>query len=422
MFRRRGLRLVVIMAVALVFASGTAVQAEMQIGESVVQGETLTLYTEIRTIGTLQALDQSNSTNTLPDRSAGIATAFGDLAWRLDVSDYAELYFDVTIASRVREDRVWGHEGYMTFKRLPAYSPLAVLNPVMEHMDLKVGHFDLAYGWYPETSSINAETQKNPLVGNYVVRPLATEPGLEIISENRIVNWIAGAGIGTSTGDYHEDRGWSYHARLWRDVAPGVELAGSFYRVDHSGHPLRFGGGPGHLFSTERLGGRYGGVFGDGNAPGNVLPGNGVDVTAYQLDLRTNPTESLQLDALYGTVEDADVNSDSAPIAGVPADAAEEWDYYGLTVKQSLTENVYGAARYSVAELQVDESFATPGTSGEVTRVQVGLGVWATRHILLKLEYVDEQAEDFTTDSALDVDATIDPEFDGAVMEVNMTF
>ncbi|MFB6345875.1 MAG: hypothetical protein ABEK50_08910, partial [bacterium] len=258
-----------LLGLLFIFTLSAPAQAVVKIGET----DGVKWYTEVHAVGGLQVLDQSNRNGSISQLDPTFHTAFANMDWRIELQDYAELYFDVTQASRVHADKWWGHEGYMTIKRFPSEYPTAVLNPIMETVDIKIGAFDVAYGWYPETSSINADVQRNPLVGNHIVRPLATEAGMEVISKEGPVNWNLGFGQGDSTENASEGKGFSYHGKIWGNVATGVELAGSFYTLDSSELTPSFGSGPGHLYVSERMGGRYCCVFGGGGAPGNVLPG-----------------------------------------------------------------------------------------------------------------------------------------------------
>lgn len=400
-------------------------QAEVKIGETA----NTTWYTEVHAVGALQGLDQSNNASSPGDKLNNLDptfhTAFANLDWRIELDDYAELYFDATQSSRVKADRWWGHEGYMKIKRFPEGYPLSVLNPMMNIVDIKVGAFDVNYGWYPQTSSINADVQRNPLIGNYVVRPLATEAGMEIMSKEGPVNWNLGFGQGNSTEDAREGKGFSYHGKVWGDITPGVELAASAYRLDSSLLEPGHGSGPGHLYVSERMGGRYASVFGGGGAPGNVLPGNGFDETAYQLDLRTNPMKNLSVNALYGMHMEDDANGDSTSLtSATTTEPEQDWIHYGATARYDLTKHAYLAGRYSKAELDKWEDFdgTTSSSSGNVTRIQAGVGMWIFDGFLGKLEYVKEEASDFNENAALGTDATLDPEFDGLIAEFSMTY
>ncbi|MFB6345876.1 MAG: hypothetical protein ABEK50_08915, partial [bacterium] len=138
-----------------------------------------------------------------------------------------------------------------------------------------------------------------------------------------------------------------------------------------------------------------------------------------QIDLRTTPLEGLSVNALYGvhTEDDADGAASSAT-------AEQDWNHYGLTVTQDLSKHVYLAGRYSAAEVDKWEPMSGGASmnSGTVDRIQLGGGVQIFDGFLGKLEYVQEEATNFTQDAALGVDVTKAPKFSGLIAEFSMTY
>lgn len=406
--------------------------AEIKIGEY----EDVALFTEIHTVGTAQALDQSNNSGSLTDPEAGIQTAYGNVDWSIRRDDIWEMYFDVTMASRVKNDRWWGHEGWIKLDKLPESSPLAGLNGILNKVDVKAGHYEVDFGQARERRSINANVQNNPLVGNPVVAPNATEPGLEVRSDaEEPFGWLIGTGIGDSTENWNQDRDWRINARVWGNVMPNLKVSGSYYDLDQSDCCTpSHGSGPGHLFTTERIGGRYGGVLGGGDAPGNVMPSFGFDESAWVLDATWNPTPKTEVFVQYGNIEEDDANGDTgtAPSAS-EQNPKEEWDYYSAEAQHFVSDGIYVSGRYSVAEadkLAGDFTSTTGGvpdetvsSNGEVERIQIGGGAYLTKRVLLKLEYVDQEVTNFNNNtSAMAANTAQDPEFDGVISEVSVTF
>ncbi|MFB6355221.1 MAG: hypothetical protein ABEJ65_01730 [bacterium] len=415
--------IVLAVVTAFLVAAVSPLSAEIKIGEY----EDVSLYTEIHTTGTFQAFDESHSDGGAPDIGPSLQTAWGNMDWRVTREGYWEMFFDVTMASRVKTDRWWGHQGYIRVNKFPNNSPASALNPVFENIDLKAGHFSVGFGDQLDRRSINADVQENPVIGNYLVTPEATEPGMEVIADQGPVKGLIGVGIGDSTENFKKDRGWSYHAKVWGNVTPNLKLSGSYYTVDHS-EIQGAHGGPGHLFSTDRsTGTRFGGLDGFN---GLISPGNGYDVMAYQGDIDWDITPQTNVNAHFGMMEDADVNGTSGDSTadGTPK---EEWTYYGADVTHYVSDNVYLAGRYSVADADIlEEETGTAVGGGDVqdqangsnpdkaSQLEAGVGAWLTKRMLLKATYVDASAENLG-----DYSGNLDnQEFSGVISEMSITF
>lgn len=374
------------------------------------------LHMEVHTVGRLQAMDQSNvrlAPRTGPAQDpgelsdAGLQHAIGNLGWRLFYEDYYEVFFDVTIASRVHADKLWGHQGYILLKRMPEDSLIPGANVLLDHVDIKAGQFVIDFGNEVHRRSLNADVQRNPLIGNAVVSPHATEAGIEIIHQNeRGFGAMIGTGNGVATENFSEGARFSYRGKVWAELPTvPVELAASYYRASHGGSVMRGA----NLFRTERLGGAYAGIWGDGGAPGQVTIGNGTDIEAVQFDIGWHPEGRLDLTGFFGYADDTNVGG------------REEWFYYGVTGKVYLIEDaVYTAVRYSAADAR---KFAGDSSNdGRIDRLQVGAGAWLFEGLLLKVEYVYQRARDFDHGTMSGVELARNPEFQGVIAEFSFSF
>src|SRR5207237_6693920 len=121
-----------------------------------------------------------------------------------------------------------------------------------------------------------------------------------------------------------------------------------------------------NLFSGNRGGERYGAVLGGGQAPGQILPGAGKDLTAYQLDATWDmPNLPLKFYGNYGLTKDRDTNG---PSAGTPE---ERWRYFAADAKWNLAPSLYAAVRYSGAGADKLKGLSS---DGRVNRIQIGRG------------------------------------------------
>lgn len=409
----------IILILALLLAAFGSATAFGQL--TIAKNDKLEVWFGVNTVGTVQALDQENAFNAqnanLGEMDPGFQTAWGDLkfgAWYGENKDI-EMFFDIYLASRPHPSSTYGHQGYLLIHRLP--DPIAVpfVNNIFRFVDVKVGAFEVDYGDQWMHRSNNADVQRNPLVGNFVLDPNQTEVGAEVITKpTRWGGALLGVASGTTTENFVEGRPLGYHTKVWVTPVEALRASFSLYDVNHADTPPRNKGGTGSTIITgNRSGERYGGVLGGGQAPGGVLTNIGKDMQMWEAAL-TADLGRIELFANYGNAEDDDVNgTDRGQIR-------ESWKYYAAQGVLNLTEKAYGAARYSVAA--ADEINGT-SSDGIVQRYQVGGGYWINRYMLGKLEYVHQTYSDFATGTVVNgVRVDRNPEFSGPIMEVSFNF
>lgn len=379
------------------------------------------LFLGVHTVGTLQALSQDDVVKTdgteLEDLEPGFQTAWGNLELRgvFGEEEEIEMFFDLYISSRPHPSSMYGHEGYLLIRGVPEnLSAMQFLNPVFDAVSFKVGHFDVDFGDHRYRRSDNADVQSNPFIGNFVVDPEMVEVGAEVFSKPGAFNWLVGISSGTNTEDFTEGRGTAFHGKVWTQIPEPLRIAASYYTVDHSDNSAERGlGSKTQLFSANRSGGRYGGVFGGGNQPGQVTPANGQDLTAWQLDALWNQGPA-EVYLSYGSTKDSDINGSD------PLSPEEEWDYYAADFVWNFTDDLYAGLRYSGADAT---TVAGVATDGSVQRLQAAVGYWFTRNLLAKVELVTEEMKDFQEGVAVSgLRASEDPSFSGLVAEVSFSF
>jgi len=392
----------------------------------------MNLFLGLNTVGRVQYLQQYNVFDTVVPNSVvtgplepGIQTPFGQFSLLADFDGAMEVYFDIYIATRPHEDLLQADEGFLLLRQLPG--PLgenSLVNAFFERANVKFGAFEIDYGDHHYRRSNNADVQRNPLIGNYVIDPRTTDIGAEIFSVPgaHFLNWLVGVGVG-NTGDFQAERGWQFHGKLYGNSYVGLRPSVSFFWADHAGNPTGFpnSGSKSDLFRSNRSGGPYEDVFAAGNAPGQVTPGNGQNVAAVEFDL-TWQTARQEIFGYCGMVQDSDTNGSAA---GTPT---ESWMYYATEGVYRFTPRAYMAARYSAASAlhlvsSADNSRDVP-SDGTIHRFQVGGGYWLHETILAKLEYVHEFAQGFTADAsqASGIDVWRDPSFYGVLMEISFAF
>lgn len=375
----------------------------------------LGLFMGLDTVGRVQAFEQDDVViGGVPAGALdpGFQTAFGNLQFLGRIPEKFDIYFDLYIASRPHSSQMYGHEGYMLFYDAPgALGDIAPIDKLFDYVNVKVGAFDVDFGDQNYRRSNNATVQRNPFIGNYLVDPNTTEMGAEIYAKpGGAIGWLVGVGSGTSTENFSDNGGFSFHGKLWAEPLEGVRTSASAYIADQSGSTSAST----NLYSSNRSGGPYGAVFGGGTAPGQVFIGSGKDVTALQGDVTVN-TWPIEAYAHVGWTEDADSNG---PLAGTLTDT---WFYGAADAVYHITPAIYVGGRYSIAFADEIDGVSSEGW---VDRIQVGGGYWVTRSILAKIEYVYEKYHNFDAGAGRvgGVDAGSNPEFSGLISEVSFQF
>ncbi len=371
----------------------------------------MNLYMGVQTVGRYQAIRQSNvfikgarQINLDP----GFQDPFANLSFLAAIPDKLDVYFDLYVASRPHASTMYGHEGYMIFKRLPEPLDAGLLHDVFDYVNVKVGAFDIDFGDDNYRRSNNARVQRNPLITNPLVDPNVEEIGGEIYSVKGPIYGLFGIASGTTTEHFDHGSQPSFHGKLWAYPLPDLRTSVSAYRVD-----LSESSDTSYLYANGRSGGALASVFGGGDNPGQVLPQAGKDVTAVQGDVTWNhwPCEVY---ANAGWVQDSDTN---ATARGTPS---ERWIYATIEPVYHITPSLYLAGRYSYALAQ---SVHGIGTNGWVDRAEIGGGYWLTNNLLGKVELVYEQYHGFGPVGLVNgIDASHNSRFTGIVFEFSFAF
>lgn len=403
---------------------GVAGIAQAQ-GLKVVDTETNKLFITLNTVGTAQALNHKNAFDSkgiaLPKVEPGFQNAFGDLGFigKFGKKQELEVVFDLYLSSRNHPSTTYGDEGYMILHGVPEnLESLKFLTPVLSKVDIKAGQMLLNFGDAIQQRSNNAIVQKNPLVGNFVVDPNIVSIAMEVSNKpGGRYQWMAGISNGTTTEDWNAGRGFAYHGKLAVYPVKSLRTSVSYIAADNSDNATKAAGGSAiQMFSGNRSGERYAGILGGGQAPGGVFPQAGEKFSAAQFDVTFDDKNiPVKFYANYGRTQDKDVN-------GIAAGAPEEtWNYYAAQVVYRFSPAVYAAARYSGATTSMLNGSAS---DGKVNRIQLGGGLWLTKNLLVKVEYVDQKYRGFAAGQMVNngIQAWRNPEFSGVISEVSFAF
>ena len=375
----------------------------------------------LETVGAWHALDVDNDLGTAPDMTTGLAAAQGNLYLFATLVDGIDVFTEFYLSSKHHQGEFSDREGYVLISKLPERVNIGPLRRIFDYIDIKGGHFEIDYGNQHWVRSDNAEVQRNPLIGNYVVDPNVVEGGAEVIGHHNWLHWVAGLGNGVNTEDFRQGREYSKHGKVMVEHPEKTwNVAGSVYAVDQSDSrfaaPATIGSKSGFL-SGDRSGSRYSGLRPDTAASdpdfGQLFLGNGQDIFAWQADAGVG-FGPLWLSGLFGFFEDADTNGAAA---GSPED---QWTYYGGEARLDVSEHGYIAGRYSGASA---DRIGSADSEAKANRFQVGYGYHLADGILLKLEYLNQHMSKFpTAGSAIYTRYANGVRIEGVTVELSVAF
>lgn len=297
--------------------------------------------------------------------------------------------------------------GYFQVDNLDFISP-GFLEEAMKYLTIKVGHMENNYGDAHFRRTDNAQAMHNPFVGNLIMDAFTTEVGGEVyFRKNGFL-----AMFGLSNGKLNqavnnpETTGASILAKLGYDAQVSedlrLRLTGSMYSTGKSGNV--------YLYSADRSGSRYYLVMEDTEAStsgnfrsGRYNPGLRNEITAFMI----NPFVKYKGLEFFGTFETASGKADAETDDRTATQLAGE-----LIYRFGGKENFFVGTRYNTVT-----SDDPSGSEITIDRFQLGGGVFLTKNILAKIEYVNQQYDGYDTTSIFH-----EGEFKGLLLEAVISF
>lgn len=338
-----------------------------------------------------QALKHSNTSpaNPLIEIGSGFNLATANLNLDVALADGIRLNLITYLSSR-HHPETWVKGGFIQVDKV-GFLNSPTLDKIFENVTLKVGHMEINYGDAHFRRTDNANAFYNPFVGNYIMDAFTTEIGAEVIYQNNgflAVGSVTGGEIqgGVTNPDARElsfigklgyDKQVEDHVRL--------RLTGSIYHTAGSSRNT--------LYAGDRTGSRYylvvepeGATTAANFTSGRFNPGQTDNITAMVL----NPFVKIGGFEFFGNLEQS-----KGKAADEPQD--RKWNQVGADVVYRFgnSENFYLAGRYNKVSGEMQD-----GSEPTIDRVQVGGGWFVTKNILAKLEYVNQNYNDF---AAMDV-------------------
>jgi hypothetical protein len=331
----------------------------------------------------LQGLSQDNAfdtgENALPEIGTGFNLATANLYLGAQLADGIRVNLATYLSSR-HHPEAWVKGGYLQVDKLPMIDNPALDN-LMNYVTLKVGHYEINYGDTHFRRTDNGNALYNPFVGNYLLDAFTTEIGGEVYVRSGGFLGMVGITGGEIKGAVAnpDGRAPSFYGKLGIDRQVNenvrVRLTGSAYTTSKSLNNT--------LHSGDRAGSRYYSVMSGSDWSGRIFGvGFRNEVTAFMV----NPFVQVGGLELFGVLEWIEGSS-----AGEPENRSVS-QYGAEAVYRFLDNDLYIGGRYNVVD---GEMLTGSSVETSVDRWQIGAGWFVTPNVLAKVEYMQQNYNDY---------------------------
>lgn len=373
-----------------------------------------------------QMLKHSNTSNpavALYPLVNGFNLATANLNFDIQIEDGIRVSLENYMSSR-HHSEFWVKGGYIQVDKLPMFG-----NPdwFSKYLTVKIGHFMPNYGDQHFRRSDNGNTIKNAFVGNYIMDAFTTEIGGEIyVRPVKGLFIMAGMNGGLINGDVKEATYPTGHPKAGETLkkSPSIYLKAGYdsqiledLRVRLTASLYSNSGTTRNtLYAGDRTGSRYYMVVepAAGTTSANFTSGQINPEFQHQVRaISINPFVKFKGLELFGTYEMAKGKKQLSTTVTNPAER-EFTQIAGEVVYRFFPrEQVFAGVRYNKVNGTLD------GATDEISinRIQASLGWYATKNMMLKVEYVKQQYKDFVA-----TDIRNGAEFSGIMIEAAIGF
>lgn len=323
--------------------------------------------------------------NQLKEIGAGFNLAQANLNLDVTLADGVNLSLIAYLSSR-HHNETWVKGGFIQADKLP-FMKSPALDKLMEFTTIRVGHMEINYGDAHLRRTDGGHALYNPFVGNLIMDAFTTEIGAEVyFQKNGALAMVAASGGEIQGGIINpKDREPSFYGKVGYDKQftdlVRVRVTGSVYTTNSSARNTLYGG--------DRTGSRYYLVLENTAATpaaqftsGRLNPGQTDNITAMVL----NPFVKVGGFELFGNFEQS---------KGKASTETSDRTFKQMSVdgvyRFGADENFHIGARYNT----VNGRLAGMSNDVEISRIQIGAGWFATKNVLTKLEYVQQEYKDF---------------------------
>ena len=356
------------------------------------------------------------NTNALYPLTNGFNLATANLVFDVQLEDGIRMSLESYMSSR-HHPEFWVKGGYIQIDKLPM---LGSPQWFTDHISLRIGHMEVNYGDQHFRRSDNGRTLFNPFVGNTIMDAFATEIGGELyVHFNDEFFVMAGMTGGLINGDV-KDTGIKkspsllakagYDKQINDDLR--LRLSGSLYTNPGTTRNT--------LYAGDRAGSRYymavepeftvSGAGLSATTPANRFTSGRLtpEFTREVTSIMINPFIKFRGLEFFGIFETS---------SGTHNPAVEKRQFTHLSAELIYRfwerEQFFFGGRYTQVKGEL------PGANGDVSvdRIQLGLGWHTTRNLLVKLEYVNQNFNDFDVN-----DYRHKASFSGIMLEAAIAF
>ncbi len=376
-----------------------------------------------------QALDHQNdampiyaagvNTNQLVNLIPGFNLAMANLNLDVQLEDGIRMNLTMYLSSR-HHPETWVKGGYIQFDKL-LFLKSDVIDNVMKNITIKVGDFEVDYGDQHFRRSDGGNTIYNPFVENYIMDEFATEIGGEIYFHSKsglivmagISNGelnptvVSSTKIDSATGRLNKYPP-AFHAKIGYDKQFTEDCR---FRITGSIYGVKSASGN-SLFNGDRTGSHYFLVMENTSANSSDNPFSGRYNPHFSQQVITfmiNPYLKYKGLELFGTYEMAH----GRVITEKKMRAATQYAVDAIYRFPQGRENFWVGVRYNVVSTKPDL------ISHDITinRYVASVGWFLTRNIMLKVEYVNQDYQGFST-----TDIRSGGKFNGFMAEASVGF
>ena len=300
--------------------------------------------------------------------------------------------------------------GYIQIDKLDFVSE-GFLEDFMQYASIKIGHMENNYGDAHFRRSDNAQTIHNAFVGNLIMDSFTTEVGAELfvqkngflgmlgISNGKLNQSVVKSSEEGSTGGASFLAKFGYDKQINSDFR--FRLTGSIYNTGYVPNS--------YLYSADRAGSRYYRVLeaatagSDNFRSGRYNPNLRNQIRAIMV----NPFVKYKGLEFFGTIESATGKATAEASNRTANQYAGE-----LIYRFGKNERFYVGGRYNT----IDSEDLNDGDV-EISRFQLAGGWFFTDNVLMKIEYMNQKYDGFSTTNVLN-----DAKFNGIMLEAAISF
>ncbi|RRO25178.1 hypothetical protein EIG84_00955 [Flavobacteriaceae bacterium 14752] len=353
-----------------------------------------------------QAIDHSNNGAVeLIEIGENFNLASANLDLDVELYDGVRMHLRTYLSSR-HHPEAFVKGGYLLVDKLD-FIEEGFFEDWMQYLTFRFGHMEINYGDAHFRRTDNSAAIFNPFVGNYLMDAFTTEVGFEAYYRRN--GWMGMLGVSNGRLNQNVEKTdtepvflakFGYDDQVTEDLR--FRATGSLYHTTNSSKNF--------LYDGDRAGSRYYLVLEEvGASPvtsfrsGRVNPGLSTEVTSIMLNTFLD-YKGLEFFGIY----------ENASGRGFGDTSDRTYNHFAgeLIYRFGKTEDFYIGTRYSYVDGE------QPGDLDvSVSRLQLGAGWFMTKNILTKIEYVDQNYNDFDPTSILG-----DAEFDGIMFEATISF